>query len=531
MGASKGRIKERRERVAFDVSQPILLSDLGSLGSDSAVEEREDGIKGVGQVSALRPGRKTKRPFTASSLQNLEAVAVWGPDWERSAAIDVQMQHDGPGRRMETNAMSMIVFGEAILECGSRALKAEHELADPANWSRLCRAVERAYPNDPTRRLHPKPPTYKQWWRFRKEYLGDIENLRFAKRAEAIKVARQIGLLDPENGSLTNPSRDNVVVGDAKVLNGMFNTPPTDPETGLPSTRRHDPDMDTYHKGDKRTGRRMVSATTRSDYVNERVMLDVTTVHVTEGSDGTRFTDMVLDLNEVLGFPIPVAAYDMALYAANHDRLMAGGTASVGKVHRNAKGQPKSLQFGEHTFNLVVGGKQQHPVLVVDGWPGVIIATVDGKKWVALEPVQVRNARNKDNSWRWWQYWAVRDLPEVARELRGAVVHIRHSYSANEDSDGSRSQVLRIFPEGSPGYNVIFPKRNDIESMHRHLKDLMFNDRVSTVGDRSLRIWLHTYQTRLNRTALIAWHYRTGGDISEWFGEWKPPPQRRTSAA
>ena len=59
----------------------------------------------------------------------------------------------------------------------------------------------------------------------------------------------------------------------------------------------------------------------------------------------------------------------------------------------------------------------------------------------------------------------------------------------------------------------------------------MFNDHVSTIGDRSLRIWLHAYQTRVNRNALIAWHYRTGGAISPWFGEWRPPPQRKPLAA
>ena len=67
--------------------------------------------------------------------------------------------------------------------------------------------------------------------------------------------------------------------------------------------------------------------------------------------------------------------------------------------------------------------------------------------------------------------------------------------------------------------------------MHRHLKALMFSDRVSTIGDRNLRIWRHAYQIRLSRTALIPWPYRTGGDVSEWFGEWKPPPQRRAPAA
>ena len=98
-------------------------------------------------------------------------------------------------------------------------------------------------------------------------------------------------------------------------------------------------------------------------------------------------------------------------------------------------------------------------------------------------------------------------------------------------SDSSRSIALRVFPEVSPGYWVVFGRRNGIASMHCHLQDMMSNDRVPVVGDRSLRIWLHSYQTRVNRTALLAWHYRTGGDISQWFGEWQPPPRRRPLAA
>jgi len=441
MGASKGRIKERRERVALDVSKPILLSELGAIGANT-IEERDDGIKGVGEVSAWRPGRKTKRPITGSQMQNLEAAVAWAPDWQRAVEIDAVMRHDGPGLRMDTNAMSMLMFEQAILEFGS-ALKAERELADPDNWGRLCRMAERLYPDELTRRLHPKPPTYKQWWRFRREYLGDVDALREAKRAEAVDVALRLGLFDPELGSVTHPSGNNVAYGDAKVLNGRFNTPPIDPRTGQPSVRRHDPDMDTYHKGDKKTGRRMVTVAARGDDFSERVILDITTMHVTEGSDGTRFVDMTRELNETI--PIPVACYDMALYSKGHDRLMAAGIAPVSKVHRNAKDQPKSLQLGEHTFRLVDGTEQVHPVIVVDGWSGIVVPTVDGKKWVAMEPVQIKKARNKNATWRWWAYWRVRNLPEIPRALRGAVVHIRHSCSA-EDGDQSRSVVSRMFP-------------------------------------------------------------------------------------
>jgi hypothetical protein len=79
-------------------------------------------------------------------------------------------------------------------------------------------------------------------------------------------------------------------------------------------------------------------------------------------------------------------------------------------------------------------------------------------------------------------------MSEVHSQLQGAIVPIRHSYSEN-DGDQSRSQVLPLFPEGSPGYNEVFRRSDDVESMHRHPKDLMFNDRVATVGDRNMRIW------------------------------------------
>lgn len=47
---------------------------------------------------------------------------------------------------------------------------------------------------------------------------------------------------------------------------------------------------------------RMVSATTRSDYLNERLVLDGTSMHVTEGNAGTRFTDMASSSMRASGF-------------------------------------------------------------------------------------------------------------------------------------------------------------------------------------------------------------------------------------
>jgi hypothetical protein len=107
-------------------------------------------------------------------------------------------------------------------------------------------------------------------------------------------------------------------------------------------------------------------------------MLDVTPMGVTEGSDATVFTDMVLDLNEILWVLLP--ACDVVRYAANHDRFMSAGIGSVGTTHRHAKSQPKSLRLGEPSFELVDGANQDLEVCVVDGWPSFLIPIVDGNR-------------------------------------------------------------------------------------------------------------------------------------------------------
>jgi hypothetical protein len=45
------------------------------------------------------------------------------------------------------------------------------------------------------------------------------------------------------------------------------------------------------------------------------------------------------------------------------------------------------------------------------------------------------------------------------------------------------------------------------------------------------RINFHAYQLHLAATALIAWQYRTGGDLTPWFGRWRPPGARTVLAA
>jgi len=68
--------------------------------------------------------------------------------------------------------------------------------------------------------------------------------------------------------------------------------------------------------------------------------------------------------------------------------------------------------------------------------------------------------------------------------------------------------------------------------MHNHMKEKWFGRRVRAVGLERRELQLRGYQIHQGITALLAWHYRTGGDVSRYFGEWKPPdrnPKPRSS--
>jgi len=67
--------------------------------------------------------------------------------------------------------------------------------------------------------------------------------------------------------------------------------------------------------------------------------------------------------------------------------------------------------------------------------------------------------------------------------------------------------------------------------MHHHLKTTMTNRRARSVGRHRQLFEFIGYQIALATKTLLAWHHRTGSDISRWFGQWKPPNHTAKNAA
>ena len=99
--------------------------------------------------------------------------------------------------------------------------------------------------------------------------------------------------------------------------------------------RRADPDAVPSYDGAQICGRNLVTVLARNPAGNERVILDLDFKPVAGVSDATVATDMAL----ALFHQRPAAAgvvYDMALHAADVDRILGRGRLPISKVQRTS---------------------------------------------------------------------------------------------------------------------------------------------------------------------------------------------------
>lgn len=331
------------------------------------------------------------------------------------------------------------------------------------------------------------------------------------------------------------PSTTNLIAGDATWMPALYDTPPdepvVDPDTGEIIERRCDPDAVPFHRSGSTCGRYLVSALARNPHPHERVILDIDFTPVTGRSDATVFTDMTLDLFD----DAPAAqgiVYDMALHATDIDRILDTGRLPVSKVQRTRNATAAMTNLGEHDVRLADGTRRNEIITALDGTPCVTVTDSTGTPHLVPLIRRQTKTRRKIRGAAVYGRWALPDHPAVPRPLRHGEVLIRQSSTTSERNHRTRrTRALRPIPESDPDFDRLYGLREDTESMHHHLKERLWNGRARCVGLRRQRINLHAYQLRTSMTAVLAWHHRTGADITEWFGHWQPPGRTGPAAA
>ena len=505
--------------------------------NDGTIAERVDGAESSGQANRIRE-RRVHSPAAYSIQMRLDAMVACRLFWELCEGVG--LVESPTGRRSTTTTAAVMVLDLAATLTGSIRSAAVY-LEDPATWQRLVNVAKEAWPDNPLRRLPSQPASRSQHGRFRSRHFTaapeQTEAIRELTRLLAVDAASEIDLFSPGSGSFSRPGRDQTIAGDATYVKAAFNTNDptlTDPITGEVRTRRVDDDATWTAGNEKSPGYHLVDAVAQGTTPGARIILDATLRPHGTG-DGAVFCDLVEAIQHDLsrhGREAYAATYDMALHAADQDRLLDLGLIPVAKVPLTKKKERAQRRLGPHTFTLSDGTHQSFDVIAVDGTPHIEVPTTDGLCPVMLERAQTKRRRRKNGAYEVASFWRIPDEPVVAIRLVGATARIRNQSTRkelNRSTPKPRTRTLRVIPPSDPSYREIFGTRESTESMHQHWKATLVNKRARTVGANRLRHAFHCYQMSVNITTLLRHAQQT--DNWDMFGAWRPPQRRLQLAA
>jgi hypothetical protein len=468
-----------------------------------------------------------------SVLDIAETYVGLAPLWEMDSEYEKDLQAlYTVGRKRECRIADVLVY-QLLLSILQSARAVHRFLDDPRTWQALVAATEHHWPDHPERRLSSEAPTRFQYIRTLKSLIQCVpdflERHRDTTREAAVKAAQHLGCgLDKD--SLTHPSKMNMMMGDGtweqSHYNGLANRIYADEITGEIFTGRSDPDAKPFHGEGSAPGNFFVSVLVRTEYEHERIILD--SQYKPDGlNDGTVFTDMAFKLFEPLG-NVRGVIYDMALKAADQDRVGATGRHVLCKVPHTKGDRIRSEVVGEHKFTNAKKSFTE-VVTAIDGCPTIVVSDISGEKHV----VSLIRKQTKLNKNLMYNVFQIPDDPIVPMSKRGATTMMRmFSSEADLAAGRPRPRYLRSIPLNDPDFSRLYGLREDTESMHNDYKSRLVNRRARCVGLARREMDLRGYQMHQIVVALMAWKIRTGGDVSEFLGQWEPPERamRRKAA-
>jgi hypothetical protein len=123
--------------------------------------------------------------------------------------------------------------------------------------------------------------------------------------------------------------------------------------------------------------------------------------------------------------------------------------------------------------------------------------------FVPLDRVRTHRNTDKRGTFRWYNDYR---LPE---HLGGGVVTVRlHANAEDAKRKFNRAENVRQIPPGDPDFEVLYRRRNDAESINRHLDDTLWLRRAHSVGNRRQLLNMITYALGVNALSM---HVRRQG--------------------
>lgn len=528
------RTKTRRVRHSIVGREPLSRSELERrIKQKPADLGLKDGDEGAESDNGPRQRTKHTEPLKMSVVDYAAMYACADQTWSDALHYESILNEARSVGRRRVGQVAMVIFVNMLVNQVMSVRKAFNLLQDPNIWKLVVDAVEHAWPDHPERRLNSLPPSRDQYIRLLNRLTDDVpgfaDDFRQRTRERGVTSAEFVGCGSVKD-SLTHPSPANLITGDGTweeaMLNGMPGKRYLNRATGELISRRCDPDATLTHKHDKRPGNLIVSVQMRTEFGHERIILD-TTYKRGDGGEATLATDMALNIADRF-HQIRGLVYDMALSAADQDRIGATGRHVVCHVPRTTKNKVRIQNIGSQKFTKD-GRSFEQQVVVIDGCPLIYVLDSDGEEWA----VPLFRVQTKARSTTLYNSFEIPSFPIVPVSKRGAITWIR-PFSSDEDREAKRLRplYLRSIPNNDLDFDELFGIREDTESMHNDLKSRRKDRRARSVGLARREFNLRGYQAHQNLVAVVAHSLRTGKDMSDLFGNWRPPERaQRLKAA
>jgi hypothetical protein len=457
----------------------------------------------------------------AGSLRRVEAIFRNPALYALSEAIP--RPDRTAGGRPGTYPPYMLLAFEAMISVYRSARGVETELADPLVWGFIRSTVTSVFPGDPSKHLPAEPMRRHHYLYGRERYLTDpaiLAEIRRLYRVFAAEQARELGLLDPEGpGSWTHPDLSRMLHADGKVITPLYLAKPGDTrvdlDTGEVFPRRADPDGRLHFEGDGQAawGTKFVLVAARSQDERGRVILDLE--WVPRGDEA----GAALDCFRRLAPLVPGAhgvVYDTALRGKHHQVLLRElGLMPVNRVaaaagkRRAPRGirrprAAKSAHVEDKVLRRPDGSSVRVSIYAMDGAVGIGELTVDGEmRFTPFRRVRTHRICDGTGLFRWYNDY------RLPTSLGGGVLTVRlHGNDEDEARGFNRTENVRAIPPSDPDFRQLYGRRNDAESINRHLVDTMWLGRAHSVGHVRQHVNLLGFALMVNGLALLEHRHR-----------------------
>lgn len=186
---------------------------------------------------------------------------------------------------------------------------------------------------------------------------------------------------------------------------------------------------------------------------------------------------------------------DLGLMTINRVTAAAGSRQQGGGKGRT---RIEKSTFVETKTVTTPTGARDVKLFARGGQIGLVDLTETGDlTFTPLERIRTHRTPSKAGTFRWYNDY------RLPAEYGASAVTVRlHGNDDDQKRKFNRTENVRPIPPGDPDFERLYRRRNDAESINRHLDDSLWLRRAHSVGHRRQTLNLLTYALGINALAV-----------------------------